>query len=272
MIVIGEKLNATRKSVERAVAERDAAAVAALVEAQDRAGAEVIDVNAGSGGGDAAKAAGDMIWLVGVAQNATEKPLSIDSENPEVLAAGLSAAKGASPWINSVSAESRRLEKVLPLSAACGSPLVALCMGDDGIPRDLTARMKAATKIYEAAAAAGIAPERLYFDPLVMPLGAEPGAGLAVLECLRAVKAGLPGAKTIMGASNVSFGLPRRPLLNRALLVLALSAGLDAAILDPTDEALMMEILAAEALLGRDPHCARFLRAHRKRTKKGEKA
>ncbi|MBU2489064.1 MAG: dihydropteroate synthase [Proteobacteria bacterium] len=271
MIVIGEKINATRKSIARAIASRDEEAVAILIRQQEEAGADVLDLNAGAGQEDLSRAVEDMQWLVGVAQKATAKPLAMDSEIPEVLEAALSVVTGPTAWINSVSAEKRRMESVLPLAKKFASPLVALCMDDHGIPGDLAGRMRAAEILYRAADENGIPFENLYFDPLVMPLGAQSDAGALALSCIRSIKENLVGSKTVLGLSNVSFGLPMRPALNQAFLILCMGAGLDAAILDPCDETLMTGLLAAEALMGKDAHCGRFIRAYRKQMKKGGK-
>lgn len=271
MIIIGEKINATKKGVSNAIAERDEAFIAALAISQAEAGAHVIDVNAGTGRGDTKQAAEDMAWLIGVVEKAVSLPVAVDTETPEVLEAALSAVTGPFAWINSVSAEKTRLEKVLPLAKKYGCPVIALCMGDDGIPKNAEGRMKAARIIYERAISLRIEPERLYFDPLVMPIGAEQDAGAMALECIRLIKAELSGANTVCGLSNVSFGLPMRPLVNRAFLVLCAGAGLDAAILDPLDDTLLMELYAALALLGKDRRCMNFIRAFRKRSKKGGK-
>ena len=268
MIVIGEKINATRKGVALAIQERDEAAIAELVKTQDEAGADVIDINAGTGRSDAAATLADMRWLIEIALKYTAKPLAVDSEQPELIAGGLAAITGRAAWINSTSAESRRLESILPLARQYDAPVVALCMGDEGIPRDVAGRMKAAEIIYRRAKEAGVDPARLYFDPLVMPVAADPVAGAMALESVRAIKAAFPEAKTVMGLSNVSFGLPRRATLNATFLILCLGAGLDAAILDPCNDNLMMGLYAAEALLGKDTYCRRFIGAHRQRAQK----
>lgn len=270
MIVIGEKINATRKGVARAIQERNEAAIVDLVKTQDEAGADVIDLNAGTGRGDTATSLDDMRWLIGIAMKNTAKPLAVDSEQPELIDGGLAAISGRAAWINSISAESRRLESVLPLAGQYGAPVVALCMGDDGIPKDVAGRMKAAETIYRRAKDAGVDPAKLYFDPLVMPVAADPMAGTMAIESIRAIKAAFPEVKTVMGLSNVSFGLPLRATLNTTFLILSLGAGLDAAILDPCNDNLMMGLYAAEALLGKDTYCRRFIGAHRKRTQKGE--
>lgn len=265
MIIIGEKINATRKGVAEAIEKRDSAAIAALAKSQDEAGADVIDVNSGSSRGSAADKIDDMRWLVEVVKNATKKPLAIDSENARVLSAGLEAASGVSRlWINSVSAEVNRIASVLPLVKKYSAPVVALCMDDGGIPKDVAGRLKAAEAIWVEGRKLGIAPELLYFDTLVMPIGADQNAGKMVLDTIVEIKRRFPGANTVVGLSNVSFGLPQRETLNYTFLSLCMGAGLDAAILDPNNEKVMIVLRAADALLGNDDYCMQYIRQHRK--------
>ncbi len=272
MIVIGEKINATRKSVAVAIKERDEAAIAGLVKEQDAAGADVIDLNAGTGRGDGTTAIEDMKWLIEIALENTDKPLALDSEQGQVIETALESVSGRTAWINSISAEAKRLESVMPLANRYSCPVVALCMGDDGIPKDVAGRLKSAEKIYSRAVEAGVDPANLYFDPLVMPIATDATAGKTTLESIEAIKSSFPGVKTVLGLSNVSFGLPLRAVLNAAFLVLCMGAGLDAAILDPCNGKLMMELHAAEALLGKDAYCQRYIGAYRKQSKQeGEK-
>jgi len=263
MLIIGEKINATRKEIARAIEERDAAAISEIARREAEAGADVIDVNSSLGKADRSKKIEDMLWAVDVAQKACAKPLAIDSDSPEVMAAGLAAVAGPAPWINSVNAEQGKMEGVLTLAKKFGGPLVALCMGDAGIPSDIEGRIKAAGAIWEAGRKMGIEPERFYFDPLVMPLGTDHRAGLTILESLREIKKQFPGARTVLGLSNVSFGLPLRAELNAIFLALCMGAGLDAAILDPTNTATMTALRAADALLSGDDFCMRFLKHYR---------
>lgn len=267
MLIIGEKINATRKEIAEAIKGRNAGAIAEIARMEAEAGADVIDVNSSIGQADQSNKIADMLWAVDVVQKATDKPLAIDSDNPEVMAAGLGAIRGQMPWINSVSAEALKIETILPLAKKyCGhaSGVVALCMGDAGIPPDVEGRLKAAGIIYEAGKKLGIEPERFYFDPLVMPLGTDSRAGQIILETIREIKKQFAGAKTIVGLSNVSFGMPLRADLNANFLVLCMGAGLDAAILDPINPRTMTALRAADALLGRDEHCGRFLKHYRK--------
>jgi len=258
MLIIGEKINATRKGIAEAIKNRNAEAITRVARAQAEAGADVIDVNSTSGESGISEKIEDMRWTVGVAQNAVDKPLAIDSDIPDVMDVGLESATGPTPWVNSVTAELERLERILPLVKKYGGPAVALCIADEGIPRDVAGRLRAAQIIFEAGTKLGIEPERFYFDPLVMPISTEKEAGVIILETLSQIKERFPGAKTIVGLSNISYGLPLRAELNSIFLALCMGAGLDAAILDPINNDAMTTFRAANALLGNDNFCRRF--------------
>ncbi len=268
MIIIGEKINATRKKVAQAILDRDEDAIASRVRIQDEAGANVIDLNAGAGRENQDQTVADMQWLIEIAASATKKPLALDSESPDVIEAGLPLISGATPWINSISAEKERLAKVMPMVKQYGCPVVALCLDDVEVPKDLDSRLGAARTIYEAALKASVPPENLWFDPLVMPLATDTESGNMALEAIREIKARFPGARTIAGLSNISFGLPSRSTINAGFLILAMAAGLDAAILDPTDNKLMMACQSAGALLGDDAFCMNYISLFRRLNKK----
>lgn len=264
MIIIGEKINATRKKVGQAIRERDEGAIESLVRTQDQAGADVIDLNAGTGLGGVKQTIEIMQWLVDIALKNTSRPLALDSEIPHVLEAALPLVSGAAPWINSVSAEKERLEAVMPLAKQYDAPVVALCLDDSGMPKDLESRLKSAEAIVNAAQKESVPPENLWFDPLVMPLATDVEAGNNALEAIREIKARFPGVRTVAGLSNISFGLPSRATVNAGFLILSMAAGLDAAILDPTDDNLMMACKSADALLGNDSFCMEYISLFRR--------
>jgi len=263
MLIIGEKINASRKNIAEAIRRRDEVAISELAKKQVEAGADVIDVNAGSLKGQVETAMEDMRWLVTVAKAAVDKPLSVDSDNMDVLEAGLETVAGPTPWINSITAEPSKLERVLPLANKYGGPVIALCMGEQGIPKDVKGRIAAAKTILEAAARIGIEPGRLYFDPLVMPVSTDGKAGTIIMDTIKEIKKNFPASKTVVGLSNVSFGLPLREILNNNFLVLCMGVGLDAAILDPTNNNTMFALRAADALLGNDDYCGRYIKHFR---------
>lgn len=264
MLIIGERINTSRKIkgepvIEKAVKERDAEYIIDLARKQKEAGATYIDVNAGTLTEGEPEA---LEWLVTTIQNALDVPLSIDSPNLEAVQRALKVHKGQA-FINSVTAETARLESTIPLIKEFGAKIVALCMDDAGIPHDYEGRIRIARVLIEKLTSAGIKPEDIYIDPLVYPVATGPQYGKAVLDTIRTVKAERPDVQTIAGISNVSHGLPARKFLNQAFTVMCLEAGIDAAIIDPLDRQLMALIYASEAILGKDEFCAGYLSAHR---------
>lgn len=241
--------------------ERDESFIRGLARRQAEAGAQYLDVNVSTGrGGD--QEAEDMAWAVRVVQDAAELPLAIDTTNVKALQAGLEVHRGDA-MINSISAEKDRLQPFLETAAGYGGPVVALPVTDSGIPAGAAERLAACRQIMDAAAGAGVDAGRLFFDPLVLPLGVDHRNPGITLETLRGIKE-LPGARSIMGLSNVSFGLPGRALINKTFLVLAVREGLDAVMLNPLDRELKAASLVTRALLGRDEYCTNYLRAYRK--------
>lgn len=204
-----------------------------------------------------------MEWAVKLIQEVVDVPLAIDSSSPEAMEAGLMNCN-QSPFLNSVSAEPDRLEPFLKLAAKYNTLVVALPIKNSGIPAEASERLAICKAIAELAAQKGIVPERLYFDPLVLPLGVDTQNPSVTIATIHQVKAEIPGARTLVGLSNVSYGLPKRELLNQIFLVLCLQAGLDAALLNPTDNRMMATLKTAETLLHRDKMCINYLRAYRK--------
>jgi len=264
MIVIGEKINATRKSVRQALLDKNMTFLQQLCKEQEEAGADYIDVNVGTGqqDTDSDSEADAMRWLVKGLEEATDKPLCIDSDTPAVIEAGVAACTKAVPMINSVNGSAARLKAILPLAAKYSSPVIALAMEDGGIPATSNERVNSCKKILEAAMKEGVPNERIYFDPLVLPLSTGEHQGQVTLDTLALLKGILKGTKSVVGLSNISFGLPRRALINGAFLTMAIGAGLDAVILDPTNKKLISSLRAAEVVAGKDRRCRRYLKAH----------
>lgn len=260
MIIVGELINGSRKPVAEALASRDAGAIAEIARRQVEAGADLLDVNAGTGPDREIE---DLLWLIDAITGQVDIPLCIDSPNLEAIKAGLERAGRRAAMINSTTAEENRLTALLPLVEDHGCSIIALCMGDEGVPGDARGRYDMAQLLVETLTAGNIPPEKIYLDPIVCPISVDGRAGRTTLETLRMIKEGLPRAKTICGLSNISFGLPERQLLNRGFLSIMRAAGLDAAILDPTDPKLTAGLLAAEALLGHDENCLTYIGASR---------
>ena len=259
MLIIGERINTSRKGVEEAVRQRDTEFVQTEANKQAEAGAHMIDANAGTLMSEEVEA---MQWLVDTIQAAVDLPISLDSPRPEALEAGLKRVD-KKPMINSITAEEVRYNNVLPLVKEYETKVIALAMGDAGIPPDAEGRITVGRELVGSLTAAGIKLDNIYADPLVFPIANGGEFGLAVLDTIRTIKAEFPGIHASAGVSNVSHGLPQRKFLNQAFTVMCMTAGLDAAIIDPMDKQLMALVYATEALLGHDDFCAEYLSASR---------
>ena len=264
MLVIGEKINGSNKSIAQAIVNRDEAFLADIARAQAAAGADYIDVNVGSGHGSHQDEIRAMEWLVSVVQAATDKPLTIDSDSPDIIEAAIKKYHGEQLIINSVTAEPDRLQAIGPLAAKQRASLVALAMGAEGIPGDVAHRLAACEHIMNYLTGLGMAPGQVLFDALVLPLSVDPNQGLITLETIAQIKHRYPDAKTVVGLSNISYGLPQRPLVNRTFMLMAVYAGLDAVIIDPLDTKAMSLVKVSDLIMGKDPSCRQYLRAHRK--------
>ena len=258
MIVVGEKINTSNRRIAQAVMERDAAFIAAVAQKEAEAGADYIDVNAGTLMEEEAQS---LCWLVKTVQAEVDRPLCLDSADPLVLERAAECHRGEA-MINSISLDEERLRRLLPLTTSRPCRVVALCMPASGLPASAGDRVEAGAEMVGRLTDAGVSPERIYLDPLVQPVSVDAQAGIRILESLEGIRNRLPEVKTICGLSNISFGLPRRRLLNRSFLALCLSRGLDAAILDPADERLMDMLVSTETIMGRDENCQGFIDAH----------
>jgi len=259
MLIVAERINASRKAIRAALEQTDTAAIQAEATAQARAGAHYIDLNGGTFPGREPEL---LCWLVDTVQQVTDRPLCLDSSDPAALAAALPRVKQATPLINSITLERDRFERVLPLAREFRGKVVALCQGE-GMATTAQQKIDTACRLIDRLNAADIALADIYVDPLVFPVATDSASGRAALEAIGEIMRRYPGVHTICGLTNVSHGLPARKLVNRAFLVSAMTAGLDAAILDPTDRELMAALMAAEAVLGRDEYCLGLLKAFR---------
>jgi 5-methyltetrahydrofolate corrinoid/iron sulfur protein methyltransferase len=259
MIIIGEKINGTRKAVAQAIRERDAEFIRGLAWSQAEAGSAFLDINAGTA---PEREPADMAWLVTTVQEVCDIPLSLDSANPKALQAGLDIVKQP-PLINSVSGESQRIEGVLPLALEKKTGLVLLALDDNGIPANADGRMKIVDRLVSLAKAGGLIEEKLYIDPLVTAISTGTGNALITFETIRMIHSAYPGAHITSGLSNISFGMPLRSLINRTFMAMAVQSGLDSAIADPNDRGLFEAMITAEMLMGKDKYCQNFNRAYR---------
>jgi 5-methyltetrahydrofolate--homocysteine methyltransferase len=258
MLIIGELINCTRKRVGAAAKSRDAELIKEIARNQVNAGANMLDVNGGLPGQEVEC----LPWLVKVVQEAVDVPLCLDSADPEALRRALPLCKHKA-MINSITDQAVRYNAVLPPVKEYNAKVTALCMGESGPPANLEARVTMANRLVDRLTTDGIPLDDIYVDVCVMPISMDLTQGKAVAEAIGQVTTRYPGVHASAGVSNVSFGLPVRKLLNEAFLLLLMARGLDAAIIDPCDPQLMMNIRAAEALLGRDKLCANYIRAYR---------
>lgn len=259
MLIVGERINTSRKRIRRAVEERDASFIQAEAQKQVDAGAALIDVNAGTSVKDEVD---DLKWLVETVQGAVDVPLCIDTTNTTALAEALKLHQGQ-PMINSITGEAERIESFLPLVKEHDALVVALTMTDAGMPTGADERLTMLQSIVEEVKKAEIALGNVYVDPCIRPVSTNQSEGVAVMDAVRRIKADIPELNTICGLSNISFGLPRRNLVNSTFLPLMMMAGLDAAIIDPTESRMVATILTAEAILGRDEFCMEYIMAER---------
>ena len=256
MIIIGEKINSTLKSVRPAMENYDAGAIQELAKKQYEAGASYIDVNAGMFHNDEPER---LVWLVNTVQEVLDAPFAIDSPNPKAIEAALKANKNSKPIINSITDETERFNAVMPLAVQYKTGIIALCMDDTGMPETIDDRVVIAERLIEKLTKAGLQLSDIYIDPMIRPIGTGSHYGVVAIETIRKVKAEFPGVHIACGLSNVSFGIPARKLMNQAFLVAAMTAGMDGAILDPLDKKLMSFMYATQALLGMDDYCMNYI-------------
>ncbi len=300
MLIIGERINSSRKPVARAIAKKEEKFLIEQARLQIESGAHFIDVNCAV---SLEKEKEDLIWLIKTLQDNLKTPISIDSPDPEAIESALKIHKGKA-FVNSITAEARKLKIMLDILKGKDAFVVGLTIDDSGIPHTSKRRVKLAKDLVNFLKQAGIESDNIYIDPLVKPISSESDQAKNFLEAVRMLKQS--GIKTIGGLSNVSYGLPARRILNAVFLSLAIEAGIDAVIIDPVDELMQSVIdsfrnqrpkevpsesegkpategsperkrvetrnqniseeafkLVKEALLGEDAYCANYIKAFR---------
>ncbi|MDR1256821.1 MAG: methyltetrahydrofolate cobalamin methyltransferase [Spirochaetaceae bacterium] len=259
MIIIGEKINGSISSVGKAITEKNGEYISALAKRQAEAGAAFIDVCASV---DEEAELDTLKWLFGLVDAATDTPISIDSPSAAVIAKAIPFCRKPG-LVNSVSMEGGKADAIFPLIADSGWECVCLLSDDTGIPKSAADRLRVFDNLMKKAGQYGIQPERLHIDPLIEMLCASEDGIAKVTETMREIKRRYPAIHITGGASNISFNLPARKFINRAFIILAMSAGMDSAILDPLNKDMMGLIYAAEALLGQDEMCIEYINAYR---------
>jgi 5-methyltetrahydrofolate--homocysteine methyltransferase len=259
LVIIGERINPTgRKQLAAEMAVGNYERVRADAIAQVEAGAHMLDVNAGIPMADEPAILAEAI---GIVQSIVDVPISIDSSVVAALEAGLAVVEGK-PLVNSVTGEEERLESVLPLVKKHGAAVIGISNDETGISHDPDERFAVAKKIVDAALDHGIPKADVLIDPLVLPAGAVPGAGWTTMQVTRRVREEL-GVNTVCGASNVSFGLPGRAVLNGTFLAMMVANGLTAAITNPVEPEIKGAIMAADVFTGHDENCVAWITATR---------
>lgn len=258
-VLIGERINPTgKKKLTAALQAGDMELVRKEAIAQVQAGADILDVNIGASGIDETRLLPQAVQAV---MEAVNVPLSLDSDNPKSLEAALKIYQGK-PIINSVTGQERSLNEVLPLVKEYGAVVIGLTMDDEGIPMDSDRRVAIAHKIIGKAEALDIPREDIIIDCLVLTIATDSRAGLVTLRAIRKVKAEL-GVNQTLGASNISYGLPDRDVLNGAFLALAIAAGVTCPTVDVAR--VCQAVRATDLLLGRDGYAQRYIKAYRQR-------
>jgi 5-methyltetrahydrofolate--homocysteine methyltransferase len=259
MLIIAERINASRKTISQAIATADRAFIQQEARAQTDSGAHYIDVNAGTFVGEEAD---KLRWVVEAVQEVTDLPLSIDSPDPEVIRAMMPLVR-KTPLINSITLEPSRMEGLLPLVTAHKTKVIALCQAEQEMAETADDKVRLAGQLVATLTGAGVPLEDLYIDPLVYPLSTNPQSASATLEAIGRIMREFPGVHTVCGLTNVSYGLPSRKLINRAFLAAAITMGLDAAIIDPTDRQLFAMLKAVTTVAGKDDFCMDYICAFR---------
>jgi 5-methyltetrahydrofolate corrinoid/iron sulfur protein methyltransferase len=263
MLVIGERINSTRRGIGEAIKSRNASFILNEAVSQIKSGAHYIDINCAVTTTDELQ---DIDWVINVIQS--EVPdfnISIDSPNYLAIEKALNVYRaGGDILINSITGEEARIKQIVPLAKRYNTKLIALTIDENGMPESGAQRFDIARKIYDRLRREEFPVENLYIDALIRPVSTEPMQAQEFLKSLPLIKK-LDKVKTICGLSNVSYGLPNRPVINATFLSMATQAGLDAAILDPTDRLVHSSIAASRVVMCRDGHCAEYIRAYREK-------
>jgi 5-methyltetrahydrofolate corrinoid/iron sulfur protein methyltransferase len=269
MILIGERINGMFKDVKQAIADKDQKVIQDLAVRQTEAGAAYLDVNVGTA---AADQEGTIQWLIESIQEACSTPLSLDSQKPAVIAAGLKVINAENGLIlNSTPLNKKSDEEVfdkyveMARSAGPKANIIALTMDKNGVPQDIDTRVEIAAQIVSRAMERGFDTQRLFIDPIVLPVKVpnaqvQPGNILAAIDQIKFLAD--PAPHMTVGLSNLSQGASERNLINRIFLTMAISHGLDSAIVDVCDQALMNAVATAEMLMNRQIYSDSFLKVY----------
>jgi len=260
MIPIAERINGMFTDVKNALLGKDASVIHDLARSQTAAGARFLDCNVGTAAADQEAA---IRWLVTEIQNAVQTPIAVDSQKFEVVKAGVEACE-VPVMINSVSGDPEKLHSYIPYALEKDASLVALTMDRRGVPQDVNIRVEIAAQIVTTAMEMGLTMDKLYIDPIIIPVNVAQDQPTRLLEVIQQIRMlADPPPHITIGLSNISQGTSQRPLINRAFLVMAAAVGLDSAIVDVLDTELMDAWITAEMLLNKQIYSDSFLKAGR---------
>ena len=254
-VIIGERINPTGKSkFKQALREHNLEYILREGVSQQDNGADVLDVNVGLPEIDEPSMMEEVVQEL---QSVIDLPLQIDTSDMAAMERAMRIYNGK-PLINSVNGKKEVMEQVFPLVAKYGGVVVGLCLDEDGIPETAEGRIKVGRKIIETASSYGIGPENIILDGLCMTVSSDSKGALTTLETLRRIRDEL-GGKSVLGVSNISFGLPQREIINAAFFTMAMESGLNAAIINPNSEAMMRAYYSFKALMDLDPQCSEYI-------------
>jgi 5-methyltetrahydrofolate corrinoid/iron sulfur protein methyltransferase len=265
MIIFSERINGMYRDVRRAINEKDKAVVQQLAQQQVAGGADVLDINLGPTKGDPAE---NFVWLAQVVSEVTDRPISLDSAKPDLLVRAVTKVRQALPdrklVVNSSTATPEVMGKLIPLAVECGAGIIGLTMDQEGVPGNVEKRVECGATFLMTAMESGLSPEDVYLDPIILPVNVAAKQPGNVMEAIRQLSiVNDPPPHFIIGLSNVSQKCRMNELINRTYLVMAISAGLDAAIMDAGDKNLVEAAISAEVLLEKHLYSDDYIKAWR---------
>jgi len=296
MIIIGERINATREKIKEAIEKKDRNFIKKEIRKQIENGADYIDLNAGTGKGKEREKE-DIKWLIEIAKEEGISKICIDSSAPDVIEFGMNFVNPENAIINSINGEKEEKEKLIEIVKKWGfnyfylfllpgltrgnlfckeklieivkkypeAKIILLTMDDKGIPSDTKTRIEIAEKIIDEISLCGIKKENIFVDCLVEPVSVNIENAKKFINCLKEIKTKFPEVRTTCGLSNISFGLPKRKIINKYFLALCIYEGLDSAIIDPTISDIRECLYATNVLIGKDEFCMNYIKAIREK-------
>jgi 5-methyltetrahydrofolate corrinoid/iron sulfur protein methyltransferase len=260
MITIAERINGMFRNVKNAIKDKNASVIQEIAKKQTEAGATYLDINVGTAAADQLAA---MRWLVEVTQEAVDTPLALDSQKLEVIKAGLEVVKNK-VMINSAQGEPEALDIYIPLAKEHNAALICLTMNKDGVPQNVDTRVEIAATIVGKVMEHGMDMDKVFIDPIILPVNVDQKQPAYMLEVFNQVKLlSDPPPHITVGLSNFSQGTKEKSLLNRTILIMAITAGLDTALMDVLDKDLMDAAICAEMILNKQIYSDSFLKAAR---------